>query len=92
MFSNFLSVPFILMILSQATIMKPAVYAAYSELYAAYSPDVKPEQNGGHLMAWGRPADMPPYIAEGFKSESEGGTGVAEKFFEYSNREIKEYL
>lgn len=76
--------------LLQATLMKPSVYAAYSELYAAYSPDVK--ENGGHLMAWGRPADMPPYIADGFKSKSEGGTGAAEKFFEYTNREIKQYL
>ncbi|KUJ06683.1 putative short-chain dehydrogenase [Mollisia scopiformis] len=73
-------------------IMKPCVYAAYSELYAAFSSDVKPEQNGGHLMAWGRKADMPPYISAGFKSKSEGGTGGVQKFFEYCNREIKDYL
>lgn len=70
--------------------MKPAVYAAYSELYAAYSPEVK--ENGAHLMAWGRHADMPPYIADGFKSKADGGMGTAEKFFEYCDRELKDYL
>ncbi|KAE8446079.1 hypothetical protein EG329_012587 [Mollisiaceae sp. DMI_Dod_QoI] len=72
-------------------LFKPCVYGAYSELYAGFSPDVKPEQNGGHLMAWGRAADMPPDIVKGLKSKSEGGTGAAKKFFEYMNREIQEY-
>ncbi|TAQ91333.1 hypothetical protein B7494_g300 [Chlorociboria aeruginascens] len=71
---------------------KPSVYGAYSELYAGFSPDVKPEQNGGHLMAWGRRADLPPDIANGLKSKAEGGTGAAQRFFEYCDREIKDYL
>lgn len=53
---------------------------------------MKPDQNGGHLMAWGRAADLPPDIVSGLKSKSEGGTGNAQKFFDYCNREIKEYL
>jgi hypothetical protein len=76
----------------QRLIFKGPVYGAYSELYASFSPEVKAEQNGGHLMAWGRAADLPEDIIKGMKSEAEGGTGAAKKFFEYCDREIKDFL
>ena len=77
---------------SQSLLFKGPVYGAYSELYAGFSPAVKVDQNGGHLMAWGRAAELPDDIIKGMKSEAEGGTGAAKKFFEYCNREIKDFL
>ncbi len=68
------------------------MYGAYSELYAGWSPEVKMEHNGGHLMAWGRIADMPQETVDGLKSKSEGGTGTAARFLEYCDREIRNYL
>ncbi|RDL36357.1 Uncharacterized protein BP5553_05709 [Venustampulla echinocandica] len=73
-------------------IFKPPVYGAYSELYASFSPEVKSNHNGGHLMAWGRVADLPADLAKGLKSKNEGGSGNAEKFFGYCDREIKAFV
>jgi len=78
--------------LSQSVIFKPCVYGAYSELYAGFSPDVTAKENGGHLTAWGRKAYLPKVIQDGLKSKSEGGTGAADQFFEYCDREVKSFL
>lgn len=76
----------------QGVAFKPPVYGAYSELYAGFSPEVKMEHNGGHTMAWGRLANLPDEVTKGLKSKSEGGTGVAQMFFDYCDREIKNFL
>jgi hypothetical protein len=78
--------------LSQSVIFKPCVYGAYSELYAGFSPEVTAKENGGHLMAWGRKASLPKELEDGLKSRSEGGTGAADKFFDYCDKEIKSFL
>jgi len=76
----------------QSLIFKPPVYGAYSELYAGFSPEVKLDHNGGHLMAWGRKTDLPDDIKKGLKSVADGGNAAAQKFFEYCDREIKTFL
>lgn len=68
------------------------MYGAYSEIYAGFSPEVTAEQNGGHLMAWGRKGYLPKDVTDALKSESEGGTGTAQKFFDYCDREVKAFL
>lgn len=50
------------------------------------------EDNGGYLLAWGRKANLPKEIVAGLKTKNEGGTGAADKFFKYCDREIKSYL
>lgn len=70
----------------------PQVFGAYSELYAAFSPEIKAEHNGGHMMAWGRIAELPKDIIQGMKSKAEGGTGAKEKFMTYCDREVKDFL
>lgn len=67
------------------------MYGAYSELYASFSPEVTMAHNGGHLMAWGRLADLPDAILNGQKSEKEGGTGKQAKFVEYCDREVNKF-
>jgi retinol dehydrogenase-12 len=76
----------------QSIVFKPCVYGAYSELYAGFSPDVTTQENGGHLMAWGRKAYLPKDAQNGLKSTAEGGSGAAGQFFEYCDREIKDFL
>lgn len=76
----------------QRTILKPAIYGAYSELYAALSPELKEENNGGYLLPWGRIGEMQEDIAKGLKSKSEGGTGTAARFIEYCNRKTESFL
>ncbi|OBT44891.1 hypothetical protein VE00_04759 [Pseudogymnoascus sp. WSF 3629] len=70
----------------------PPVFGAYSELYAGFSPEIKAEHNGGHMMAWGRIAELPKDIIQGLKSKAEGGTGAKEKFMKYCDREVKDFL
>ncbi|KFZ03052.1 hypothetical protein V502_11281 [Pseudogymnoascus sp. VKM F-4520 (FW-2644)] len=70
----------------------PPVFGAYSELYAGFSPEIKAEHNGGHMMAWGRIAELPKDIIQGMKTKAEGGTGAKEKFMKYCDREVKAFL
>ena len=70
---------------------KTPAYGAYSELFAGFS-DIPSSHNGGHLMAWGRIADTPDITLDGFKSVKEGGTGRAQLFFDYCDREIRPFL
>ena len=72
---------------------KSPVYGAYSELYAGFSPEVTEQLNGGHLIAWGRKAYLPTEGGiDGLKTKAEGGTGAAERFYGYCDREIKNFL
>jgi uncharacterized protein (AIM24 family) len=50
------------------------------------------DHNGGHLMAWGRLANLPVEVTKGLKSKSEGGSGVAQTFFDYCDRETRNFL
>ncbi|KFX89677.1 hypothetical protein V495_04427 [Pseudogymnoascus sp. VKM F-4514 (FW-929)] len=70
----------------------PPVFGAYSELYAGFSPEIKAEHNGGHMMAWGRIAELPKDIIQGTKSKAEGGTGAKATFMKYCDREVKDFL
>jgi len=76
----------------QGVVFKPAIYGAYSELYAGFSPDVKSEHNGGYIMAWGRIVERNHEVANGLKTKEEGGSGGAVAFLRYCDREIKDFL
>jgi hypothetical protein len=42
-------------------------------------------------MAWGRIAQLPDDISKGLKSKAEGGSGAAQVFFDYCDREAKSF-
>lgn len=67
------------------------MYGAYTVLFAGFSPTLKEEHNGGFLTAWGRVSALPENLTRATRSKSEGGSGVAEKFLAYCNREIEEF-
>lgn len=73
-------------------LFKPPLYGAYSELFAALSPRVTSKQNGGFIVPWGRFGDVPDHIEKGMKSKAEGGTGAAETFWNWCERETEAYL
>jgi retinol dehydrogenase-12 len=70
----------------------PAVYGAYTELWAAIDPDITPDKSGAYIYPWGRFGVVPATIEKSLWEESNGGTGVAGKFVEWVNREIAPYL
>ncbi|KAF2219852.1 hypothetical protein BDZ85DRAFT_35648 [Elsinoe ampelina] len=73
----------------QATFTKmicyPPVFGGYTELYAACSTDLTPENNGAYVIPWGRIGSYKADIGEAIKA------GNAEKFWGWSEKETREY-
>ncbi|KAJ4178350.1 short-chain alcohol dehydrogenase [Fusarium falciforme] len=70
----------------------PPINGAYTELFAAFSPDITIENSGIWVVPWGRFMPIRPDLQAGALLESEGGTGMAEKFWVWSEEQIKPYL
>jgi retinol dehydrogenase-12 len=72
--------------------LKGPVYGAYSELYAAFSPDLKAEHNGAYITAWGRLAQLPEDLSNAIRKTEDGGSGAADKFCTYCERETSRFM
>lgn len=55
------------------------------------SPKVKPEHNGGFVVPWGRFGDIPGHIEKGLQPEERGGSGAAETFWNWCEKETESY-
>ncbi|RYO82324.1 hypothetical protein DL766_003119 [Monosporascus sp. MC13-8B] len=73
-------------------VLHPAVYGAYTELFAGLSPEVTLEKSGGWVVPWGRFDSIRDDLVVSSKSKAEGGTGIAEEFWKWSEEQIKPYL
>ena len=71
--------------------LHPVVYGGYTELFAACSPDITASQSGSYVAPWGRILPQRSDIQAAMKSENEGGSGVAAKFWDYCEKETSEY-
>ncbi|KAI5922171.1 hypothetical protein F4810DRAFT_298490 [Camillea tinctor] len=69
----------------------PPVNGAYTELFAGLSDEVTMEKTGCWIVPWGRFSDIRPQLLLGSKPESEGGTGIAQKFWEWSEEQTKPF-
>ena len=79
-------------VLFQGILFKPPIFGAYSELFAALSPEITAKHNGGFVIPWGRFGDIPDHIEKGLKSRAEGGSGAADKFWSWCEKETEPYL
>ncbi|KAI2626761.1 short-chain dehydrogenase [Hypoxylon sp. NC1633] len=70
----------------------PAIYGAYTELFAGLSDEVTPERSGDWIVPWGRFADIKNDLLQGSKPQSEGGTGIAQKLWDWSEEQVKPYV
>ncbi|KAL4970175.1 NAD(P)-binding protein [Aspergillus stella-maris] len=70
---------------------KPPRYGAYTELFAALSPQVTAKDNGAYILPWGRFGTIPDHIAKGMRSVSRGGTGLQERFWDWCDKETAAY-
>jgi len=79
----------------QVALTKPLLYepkfGGYTELWCACSPDLTAEHNGAYVAPWGRILDPRSDVVNGMKRTSQGGSGVAEKFWEWCDEETKQY-
>lgn len=70
----------------------PAKYGAYTELYAACSPELTATDGGAFIAPWGRKMEPKHDVAKALKEKSEGGTGVARQFWEWCEKETKDFV
>ena len=68
------------------------IHGAYTELFAGLSPDVTLENNGAWIIPWGRINPVRKDIEASAKTEAEGGSGKAAKFWEWSEEQVKSHL
>lgn len=68
------------------------VFGAYTELFAGVSPAITMERSGDWVVPWERFMKMGrDDLTKGAKRRSEGGTGVAEQFWEWNEAQIKPF-
>ncbi|KAK3386438.1 hypothetical protein B0H63DRAFT_393386 [Podospora didyma] len=77
--------------LAMNLLFKGPKFGAYSELFAAVSPEVTLDKNGGFIIPWGRFGPVPCDIASGMKTEHDGGTGLSERFWAWCEQETAKF-
>ncbi|KAK5993736.1 Short-chain dehydrogenase/reductase [Cladobotryum mycophilum] len=70
----------------------PAINGAYTELFSGLSPDVTLEHSGTYVIPFGRLASIRADLKNGSLSVSEGGTGMAEKWYGWCLEQVKPYM
>ncbi len=70
----------------------PAVFGGYTELYAACSPSITASQNGCFVIPWGRVGHLRSDMIMARKTVAEGGTGEAQKFWDWCERECTAHM
>ncbi|KAJ9663300.1 short-chain alcohol dehydrogenase [Coniosporium apollinis] len=73
-------------------LVHPPIYGAYTELFAGLSPEITVEKTGVWVIPWGRFAPLRDDLEQAAKTEAEGGKGTAEKFWIWSEEQVKLYL
>jgi retinol dehydrogenase 12 len=70
----------------------PSINGAYTELWAALSPEVTAERSGSYVVPFGRFYPQRPGLEAGAaKPESEGGNDTVRKFWDWSEEQVKRY-
>ncbi|KAI0115904.1 short-chain dehydrogenase [Nemania sp. FL0031] len=82
---------FVEMLFRNATTYPP-VNGAYTELFAALSDEVNLENSGAWIVPWGRIGNIRKDLLEGSRPEEEGGTGLARKFWKWSEEQTGRYV
>jgi len=72
-------------------LLYPSVFGGYTELYCAVSPELTVQSEAQFIMPWGRVGGYRSDIAEALKGEVEGGTGGAEKLWNWVDKYTAEY-
>jgi len=67
-------------------------YGCYPNLWAGLSTDITMEDTGRYVIPWGRwSIKVRADILNALKSEKEGGSGVAQQFWDWCEKETKEW-
>ncbi|KAI1764203.1 NAD(P)-binding protein [Hypoxylon sp. FL1150] len=69
----------------------PAIYGAYTELWAALTPELTPAKSGAYVYPWGRFGDLPAGIETALKEKSGAGTGVSDAFVDWCGKQTEAF-
>ncbi|KAF4614408.1 hypothetical protein G7Y89_g15328 [Cudoniella acicularis] len=76
-------------------IVYPIINGVYTQLFAAFSPAVtieKADWTKDWIIPWGRFAPLRPDLPKATKPVEEGGNGNAQKFWQWNEEQVKDYL
>ncbi|KAI1354862.1 retinol dehydrogenase 12 [Xylaria sp. FL0043] len=72
--------------------LNPAIYGAHTELFAGLSPAITEDKNGCWIVPYGRFGKLRQDIEEAMKLTQDGGSGIAKKFWEWSEDQVQAYM
>lgn len=72
-------------------ILHPPIMGAYTELYAGWSEQLGVDDSGSYIIPWGRKGTYRADIAESLKTKAEGGSGKAEAFWNWCEKETSAF-
>lgn len=70
----------------------PTIFGAYTEIFAATSPEVTIEKTGAYIIPWGRFGVMGSEVTKAIKDPKEGGNGNMRRFWDWSTEQVKPYM
>ncbi|KAF5563613.1 Oxidoreductase short-chain dehydrogenase [Fusarium phyllophilum] len=73
------------------TVFYPSHYGGYVNIFAGFSPEVTLENSGRFISPWGRLWHALPAMVKGSKTEDEGGTGHAKRFWEWTEEQVSQH-
>ncbi|KAF3480464.1 short-chain dehydrogenase [Arthroderma uncinatum] len=75
----------------QKTVLHPPVFGAYTVIFAAFSRKITLDNSSRFVAPWGKFWKLPEDMLAAAKSESEGGTGTARQFWDWTEAQVKPY-
>ncbi|KAH8594346.1 hypothetical protein B0O99DRAFT_514332 [Bisporella sp. PMI_857] len=78
--------------LIRTLILHPVINGAYTELFAGLSPQITIEKTAQWVVPWGRFMETRKDLVAASRSKAEGGTGIAEEFWDWNETQIKAFL
>lgn len=69
----------------------PVINGAYTQLWAGLSPEVTADKAGSYVAPFGRFYGVRSDLESATKSEPEGGNGTFEKFWDWSEEQVRKY-
>ncbi|EKD18224.1 uncharacterized protein L3040_007605 [Drepanopeziza brunnea f. sp. 'multigermtubi'] len=73
-------------------LLSDPIFGAYTELFAGLSTDISMKNNGSFVEPWGKLVSARKDIEQGSKPKEEGGTGVAQDFWDWTEEQVAQYL